>query len=137
MTDDNEKKAQQIRDRVERAQDDFVVARMRVHGFWPKGQPLPADPPDEASARQQLEGEKLQLLQQLGAPANADAALAAERLRRILESRQQRDCRNAARLEQARLRRQAWAVERVARVVHAGVGVSSDLNDVASNEGVR
>ena len=136
MTDDNEKKAQQIRDRVERAPDELVVARMRVHGFWQKGRDLPRDPVDEAAERRQLETEKATLLQQLGTPANVDAALAAERARRIAESRQKRDERNAARIEAARLRRQAWAVERVARVVHAGVGVSGDLNDVASNEGV-
>ena len=134
MTDDLEKKAEQIRERVERARDDAVVPRMRVHGFWPKGQGLPEDPVDEAAERRRLETEKAALVAQLAPAENVDAALAKERARRILESRQKRDARNVARAESMRVRRLAWVKERVARIVHAGVGVSGALQEVTSNE---
>lgn len=136
MTDDNDKKAEAIRRRVEMANEHTVLTRMRVHGFWPKGQGLPEDPADEAAERRRLEAERTGALQAVGTltPEKAAAALDEERKRRILESRKVRDERIAARTEAARLRRQQWAAERVARIVHLGVSVSAKLQETRSDE---
>lgn len=136
MTADDDKKAQQIRERVLRAPDHNVLARMRVHGFWPKGAGLPEDPVDEAAERRTLDAERTALLAQVKlSPAELDAALAKERARRIEESRAKRTERLAARAEAARLRRQAWVAQRASTLVHAGVGVSGGLQDTESDDG--
>lgn len=135
MSETKDEKAQKIRDQVERAADHRVLPRMRLHGYWPKGEGAPEDPPDERAERAAIEADKARLVQQaFTSPVDLKAALDAERARRIAESRQRRTERLAARAENAKQRRQAWASERARRMVHAGVSVSAQLEDVVSDE---
>jgi RNA-directed DNA polymerase len=130
-----EAKAQAIRDRVERANDYRVLNRMRVHGFWPKDQGLPEDPPDEAKERLELEAKKQTLTAQaFSSTENLQKALDEERARRIKESREKRAQRLKEKAAAALARRAAWAKQRATRIVHAGVGVSSDLEKATSDE---
>jgi hypothetical protein len=133
---DPKDEAQKIRDRVVRANDFTVLSRMRFFGFWPKGEGLPADPPDEAAERATLESEKKKLTDQaFASPEQLKKALDAERARRIAESRERRKERAAARAAAAAERRAAWAAERASRVVFAGEGHSSHLQHQTSDEG--
>ncbi len=127
--------AKAIIDRVERADDYQVLSRMRTHGFWPKGEGLPPDPPDEAAERALLDAEKLRLSKEaFSSPEALQKALDAERTRRIEESRKRRKERAAARVEAAAARRSAWAKERASRIVFAGVDHSAKLEAQQSDE---
>lgn len=134
-TDTLEAKAQAIRDRVERANDYRVINRMRVHGFWPKDKGLPEDPVDEAKERLELDAKKQTLTAQaFSSSENLQKALDGERDRRIKESREKRARRQMEKAAAALLARTAWAKERAKRIVHAGVGVSGDLEQATSDE---
>ncbi len=130
-------KAEAIRSRVERANAHRVLNRMRVHGFWPKNQGLPPDPPDEAQERVELLAKKEALTAQAFASSSPQAeqeALAQERARRIQESRAKRALRQQEKAAAALARREAWAKERVTRIVHVGSGVSAQLEQAVSDE---
>ncbi len=109
------------------ADQQTVLERMRVHGFWPSGQALPADPPDEASERAAIEAELKSLRQLHGQVANPEKALAEERIRRWQESKERRAQGKKQRQAEAEQRRQRWAVERQQRVFYLGEGVSAGL----------
>jgi retron-type reverse transcriptase len=122
--------------RISRANLHTVVARMRVHGFWPAGQGLPPDPADEAAARAAIEKEieRLRGSAVEGGIAAIEEALREERKRRWDESKKRRTERKTVREAQAAERRAAWRDEKKGKIVHAGVGVSGGLQDTQSNE---
>ncbi len=135
MAESDEDKAAAIRARVTRAHDFMVLPRMRLHGFWPKDQGVPADPVDEARERYALEEQQRKLIEQITlSPKALQDALDKERARRIEESRKKRKERAAARAAEAKARREAWAKERARTIVHAGEGVSATLSDEKSDE---
>jgi retron-type reverse transcriptase len=113
--------------------DSVLLHRMQVHGFWPNGVGLPADPAAEAAERARLEKELADLRKAGSTVKDPDKALAAERKRRWEESKKRRAERKAKRLAEQQQRRERWAAIRQASVTHAGVGVSTELNDVTSD----
>ena len=127
-----DKKARLFRRFVEGAgswTDHLMLARMRLHGYWPKGVEPAADPPEEASQRRAAEAE-LQELRRDGEPMKA---LEEERKRRWLESKQRRAARKAERLAQAAAQREAWERSRQADAPFLGEGVSGGLDDKQSD----
>lgn len=122
--------------RITSANIHLVLARMRVHGFWPAGQGLPPDPADEATARAAIEKEIDQLRGSAiaGGVAAIEEALREERKRRWEASKLKR--REGRKLTEARAaaKRASWRDAKKDRIVHAGVGVSSGLEGIQSNE---
>src|SRR5215208_6774136 len=89
--------------RVTRQANEFaVVERMRTLGFWPKGEPLPEDPPDEAAERARIEAELAELRKKKGTLKDVEKALADERQRRWQESKARRAEAKARRIERQR-----------------------------------
>ncbi|MEZ4405729.1 MAG: hypothetical protein R3A52_04415 [Polyangiales bacterium] len=80
MADDA--KARLYRKLVREAPDAAVVERMRVNGFWPATQGLPADPVTEARDRAAIDEELRRLRASSPGAVDPDKALAAERKRR-------------------------------------------------------
>jgi RNA-directed DNA polymerase len=114
----------------------LVLDRMRLHGFWPKGEGLPPDPPDEASARTAILAE-IQNLHREGAGAGLqgiERALREERLRRWEESKARRAKAKALRQAREAERRAAWRTAKAQTIVHVGTGYSEGLEDTQSNE---
>src|SRR5689334_22518458 len=83
--------------RITQTSPHVLLERMRIHGFWPAGQPLPPDPPAEAQERAQLEKELAQLRQQHSTVKDPLKALSEERKRRWAESKKRRAEKKAAR----------------------------------------
>ena len=107
---------------------ELLLERMRLHGFWPKGAPLPEDPPEEAMERKEIERELESLRETFVAVQDPEKALAAERERRWEESKKRRAERKAER-EAARLeRKKRWEEERGGKLVHLGEGTSAGLS---------
>ena len=133
---DEKSKVQAIHDKVMNAPEWVLLSRMRLFGFWPKGQGIPEDPVDEAKERAGLEQQrKLLLAATFTGEAALQVALDAEHKRRTTESRKKRAERIEARQREATERRSAWARERTQRIVFLGEGVSAGLEDVASDAG--
>lgn len=134
MSNNDESHIKKVHERVARATDAAVLMRMRSLGFWPKGEGLPPDPPDEARERHLLEADKQKLLADVfTSPESMAKALDEERQRRIKESREKRKVRIAEKAAAQKARQQAWAAESARRVVHAGVGVSAGLEDTETD----
>ncbi len=110
-----------------------VVERMRTLGFWPKGEPIPPDPPEEAAERARIEAELADLRQKQAKIKDPEKALAEERRRRWEASKARRAEAKAKRLEQQKQRRAAWDQHRAGTVVYAGPGVSAGLQDTKSD----
>ena len=129
MADDEKRKL--YRQIVMRASEWLMLDRMRVYGFWPMGEGLPDDPPEEVAERKQLE-QRLAELRQGGLNQkkgiDPEQALAQERKRRWAESKKKRAEKKAQRKAAAEAGRQAWTARRSAEVVHAGTGVSAQLS---------
>lgn len=133
-TKDEKSAAQKVHDKVMNAPQWTLLSRMRFLGFWPKTAELPADPVDEAKERAALEATKQKLLAQTyTTEAQLQAALDAERKRRIEESRAKRKTRLEAKAKAQQERRVAWARERTKRIVFLGDGVSGGLEHVVSD----
>jgi len=133
MADDEKKKLYR---RISGANPHVVLQRMRVHGFWPAGQPLPPDPPDEAAERRKIEDELEALRSKSGlkgGPAAVEKALEEERKRRWEESKKKRAEKKKLREARIAERRAAWAKARRGLLVFAGEGVSGGLSDLTSN----
>ncbi len=133
MADDEKKKLYR---RIASANPHVVLERMRVHGFWPPGRPLPPDPPEEVAERRKIEAEieTLRAKALKGGPQAMEEALQEERKRRWEESKKRRS--ENKKLREARLAeaRAAWAKARRGLLVFAGEGVSGGLSGVESNE---
>jgi retron-type reverse transcriptase len=133
MADDEKKKLYR---RIANANPHLVLERMRVHGFWPTGKPLPPDPPEEVAERRKIENELEQLRTKAlkGGPAAVEEALEAERKRRWEESKKRRA--ENKKLREARLAeaRAAWSKARRGLLVFAGEGVSAGLSNLESDE---
>src|SRR5512134_3272814 len=100
--DDKDAEKRSLFKRLRRVEDSGrVLARMRLHGFWPTGVPVPPDPPAEAAERERLEGEMAELRARHGVAGDPEKALAEERKRRWEASKQRR--------AEARARREAAA----------------------------
>src|SRR5947209_700679 len=113
-------KAKLYREIVQHTDEQTLVQRMRLHGFWPERQALPEDPPDEAAERTRLEGEMAQLRKASSLVKDPTKALAAERKRRWQESKQRRAANKAKREHERQHRREAYAVFRKDNIVHVG-----------------
>src|SRR5262245_2996516 len=134
-----DEKAKLYREIVQRADEQRVLERMRLHGFWPPGMPLPKEPPEEARERAQVEAEMAQLRKTYSSVKDPDRALAQERERRWKESKQRRAQARKEKAAEARRRHDAWVRRKSANVVHAGESVSGGLDrsqsDVAALHG--
>jgi retron-type reverse transcriptase len=126
-------KAQLYRRIVQQTNEQILLARMRLHGFWPAREGLPQDPPTETAERQQIEAEMTQLRKAQSAVKNPDKALAEERKRRWDESKKRRAENKKKRAEEAKKRREAHDAYRKTTITHAGAGVSGQLQETSSN----
>jgi retron-type reverse transcriptase len=131
MADDE--KAGLYRQLVQQTDEQTLLERMRLHGFWPEGQPPPQEPPAEAEERARLEAEIAKLRKEASLVKNPDKALAQERKRRWLESKQRRAERKAQREAERQERRAEWDAHRRGHVVHLGAGVSAGLQQTRSD----
>lgn len=133
MADDDPKK--KLYRRIVRANPHLVLARMRLHGFWPANEGLPAAPPAEEAEQKAIEAELAKL--RAGAATGTDAleaALREERKRRWEESKARRAEKKKVRELRDAERRAAWATARQSLVAHAGEGVSGGLSGRTSDE---
>jgi retron-type reverse transcriptase len=131
MTNDEKTKLyQQI---VQNTPDAVVLERMRLHGFWPPGDGLPADPPAEASERTKLEKELTDLRLKQSTAGDPQKLLTEERKRRWEASKARRSARKQERAQAEAAARAAWAATKPTTLYHAGVGVSGGLQDTQSN----
>lgn len=138
MADDAKTKSeksekQKLWERVSGRPDWIVVERMRVNGFWPAGEKLPDDPPDEVKERAALEADRAKLLKSALAVQDPEKALKEENERRIQESRKKKAERKVLRDKARRERREAWVKKKQAALVHLGLGVSAGLEHVDSD----
>jgi retron-type reverse transcriptase len=132
MADDE--KAKLYKRIVQQTSEQVLLQRMRIHGFWPRGEGLPPDPPDEVAERARIEAETAELRKAHSTVKDPEKALAAERKRRWEESKKRRAEAKAKREEERQQRREAWAAFREDHLVHAGAGVSGGLQNTASDE---
>jgi len=130
MDDEKVKLYKQI---VRQANESLVLERMRVHGFWPSGAPMPPDPPEEVKERAGIEHELTKLRKVNTAVKDPDKALAEERKRRWEESKERRKEAKAKREAEAKKRREAWDKHKKDHAVHLGLGVSAGLWDTNSD----
>src|SRR5262245_9940620 len=130
---DESEKAKLYKQIVQQTNEQTLVERMRLYGFWPADAGLPSDPPEEAAERTQIETEITELRKTKAAVKNVDKALAEERKRRWEESKKRRAKKKARRTEEEKQRREAYDAFRKAHVVHAGAGVSGGLQNTVSN----
>jgi retron-type reverse transcriptase len=131
MSDPEKEKAQLYRRVTQQANEFAVLQRMRTLGFWPPGEPLPEDPPEESAERARLEAELAKLRQGLATVKEPEKALAEERRRRWEESKKRRAEAKQRRAEAQRARRAAWDAHRAGTIAHAGPGVSAGLQDTS------
>ena len=131
MQDDE--KARLYRSVADQANEFAVVERMRKLGFWPQGEPIPLDPPEEAAERARIEEELAALRKAKAAHEDPEKALAEERRRRWEESKARRAEAKARRAEVQRARRAAWDEHRSASIVHVGPGHGGGLQDTRSD----
>lgn len=122
-------KAALYRRLVREASDAAAVERMRVNGFWPWGQGIPRDPPDELKERAQIEAEITQIQAQATRGVDPDQALAQERKRRWDESKKRRAAKKVTRTLLLKQRRDAFLQHRKTHILHLGAGVSAGLQD--------
>lgn len=119
--------------RLARLDDAVVLQRMKALGYWPAQEGLPPDPAAEAHERREIEAELARIAQSGVTSGDVEQALRAERSRRWAQSKQRRAERKLAREAARHAAVQAWAQTKDATVVHAGVGVSEQLGDTASD----
>ena len=133
MTEAEDKKKLYLR--IARANVHLVLARMKVHGFWPAGAGLPPDPAEEVAARKKIDAElaKLHETAFVGGKDAIDKALREERVRRWEESKKRRKERRKLREAAAAEKRAAWLATRKNILVHAGEGVSAGLENKKSD----
>ncbi|HEU5119265.1 MAG TPA: reverse transcriptase family protein, partial [Isosphaeraceae bacterium] len=131
MNDDE--KAKLYRRIANQANSFAVVERMRTLGFWPRNEPIPSDPPDEAAERARIEAELTELRSKKLKAKDVEKALAEERIRRWQESRARRAEARARREEQKKLRQAAWYQKRSETIVYVGPGHGAGLGDTRSD----
>lgn len=130
MDDEKAKLYKQI---VQQANEQVLVERMKLYGFWPPGEGVPQDPPAHVAERDQLEAEVAELRKAASKVDDPEKALAEERKRRWEESKKRRAEKKAKRLEEEKQRREAYAAFRKEHLVHAGAGVSAGLQHTTSD----
>src|SRR5262245_58151260 len=123
MADDE--KAKLYKEIVQNADERTILERMRLHGFWSADRGLPADPPQEAQERTQIEAELFRLRREHAVVRDPEKALAEERRRRWEESKQRRATAKAQRQQETARRRDAWVKQRATTLVNAGAEVSA------------
>jgi retron-type reverse transcriptase len=123
----SDEKARLYKEILERTSDAVMLQRMRVHGFWPQREGLPADPAEEAAERARIEAELAELRRLHAQIKDPDAALAEERTRRWEASKARRAARKKERQAELTRRRAEWAEHRRQNVVHVGEGHSGGL----------
>ena len=121
--------------RITRVPPLVLLTRMRLHGFWPVGEPLPPDPPAEAEERAKLEKELAHLRETQTVMKDPEKALAAERRRRWEESKKRRAERKQARAEAHARWLEMWKEVKAQTITHLGVGVSAGLAGNFSDAG--
>jgi RNA-directed DNA polymerase len=118
---------------VRRTDEYILLDRMRVHGFWPEDEGLPADPPAEAQERSKIQADLTKLRASHAVTKDPDKALAEERKRRWEESKKRRKEAKEKREATRKARAAAWALKKKNLLVHAGLGVSAGLEDQKSD----
>ena len=126
-------KAKLYKSLVANANEYQVLERMRVNGFWPWNQGLPADPASETKERAQIEAELTKLRATASAVTDPAKALAEERRRRWEASKKRRKEAKAKRAAALKQRRETYAAFRKSHVVHLGEGVSAGLQGTVSD----
>lgn len=129
----SDEKSKLYREIVRRVDEDTILDRMAVHGFWPEGQPLPPDPPEETKERAQIEGDLQKLKRESLVVKDPEKALAAEKKRRWEESKKRRKEAKEKREADQKKRAADYAAHAKANVVHLGDGLSQGLEDTQSN----
>jgi retron-type reverse transcriptase len=125
-------KAKLYREIVQQTNDQVLLERMRLHGFWGR-EGLPQEPADETAERTAIEKEMAQLRKANSVVKNPDKALAAERKRRWEESKKRRAENKKKRAAEQQQRREKYAAFRGTTIVHAGAGVSGGLQNTDTN----
>lgn len=134
MTEFDEKKA--LYEEIVRGTDDeLLLERMRELGFWPWGDELPDDPPDEAKEHNELEYEIARLRKKAAIVADPEKALQQERVRRWNESKNRRAKRRIEKQAEAKQRREEWEAYKKDHLVTAGDGVSAGLQQHPKDQG--
>ena len=126
-------KAKLYKEIVEQASEAMILERMRLHGFWPANQELPAVPAAEAQERDRIEAEMARLRHEHARVRDPEKALNQERKARWELSKKRRAEAKVQRLEEQVRRREAWARLRPTTIVHAGAGVSAGLHKTTSD----
>ncbi|QDV38457.1 reverse transcriptase family protein [Tautonia plasticadhaerens] len=129
-----DEKARLYREVTRSASESAVLRRMHALGFWPHGEGLPPDPPEEHAERARIEAELADLRRTHARVEDPEAALVEERRRRWEESKARRAEARARRLQEQQVRREEWDRHRSSTMVHAGIGVSAGLQDARSDE---
>jgi retron-type reverse transcriptase len=130
---DDDAKAKLYKQVVQKANEQTVLQQMRIYGFWPWHDPIPADPPDEAAERVRIDTEIIELQKTQQQAKDPKKALAEERKRRWDESKKRRAEAKVKREQEQQQRREAWTVLRQSTLVHAGVGYSGGLPHILSD----
>jgi RNA-directed DNA polymerase len=130
MKDDE--KAHLYKQVAQQANELAVLQRMQTLGFWPSGQAIPGDPPEDVVERALIEAELADLRLKQVKLKDPEKALAEERRRRWEASKARRAEAKARRLEQQALQHAAWDQHREGTIVYAGPGVSAGLQDTQS-----
>ncbi len=127
MAEDEDKA--ELHRRLLRAPQWLVVERMRLHGFWPAGEPIPDLPPELAAEREKLERIVKSAQKSALKLENPEAALREERIRRWQESKKRRAIARAELEAAKRVRAAEYKDYARSRVVHLGEGVSAGLQN--------
>ncbi len=131
MKDDE--KAHLYKQVAQQANEFAVLQRMQTLGFWPSGQAIPVDPPEDVVERARIEAELADLRLKQAKIKDPEKALTEERRRRWEASKARRAEAKARRLEKQALQRAAWDQHREGTIVYAGPGVSAGLQDTQSD----
>ena len=132
MTDDPKRRLYKAL--LARTDEQLLLDRMRLHGFWPKNQPIPPDPPEEANERARIEAEIDKLRRKASRVKDPDKALAEERVRRWEESKKRRALAKVERAAELAQRREAYRAHAATTIVHAGSGVSARLSGAPADK---
>ena len=130
----NNEKAKLYKQIVSQTDEYTMLQRMQTLGFWPEAEGIPEDPDEEIDERRDIDQKISELRKQATVVKNPEKALQQERIRRWQESKLRRAAAKAEREENLQKRREQWAAEKAATIVHAGEDVSAGLQDTQSDQ---
>ncbi len=113
--------------------EEFILEEMVRYGFWPEGEQMPQDPPDEIERRGELE-KQLQKLRQENARLSSQKKLRQEAYKqRLAESRRKQQENKERRERERQERAEAWQEQKENEIIYLGEGVSGGLNNIDGN----